>query len=241
MFWLLLVRRGCIGWGKQQKTNSDSQLVQIAIAILAVISAVLCKTLEAFTALKPLTVIVLHKQIVFSQWDPLFSQAVNVCHESGMIRVVQWDALGWFQGTGLSRQARLLSQVRCSLLSSHLYKNWSFPFIFYANSFLSGLLSYCLLHAVFLIPFSFSLFPCLPREFHVSSAQLGQMLLLSITAQFPLLLFSQAKVLVWVFSKEYTFAKRRLLTLAVIWSHVWPFPKVSHISPISQNIYCFPD
>lgn len=84
------------------------------------------------------------------------------------------------------------------------------------------------------IPYSFSS----PREFHVSRS----------SAAFPsncLVFFHPLifpdKVLVWLFSKEHIFTKRRLLTNALIWSQGWPSPKVSHFSPVLQNIYCFPD
>lgn len=152
-----------------------------------------------------------------------------------MKHVMQWDALGWFQASGpfcQAGQAAAMGQVSCSLLSSHLHKNWSFPFIFSTSSFFSGLLSYCLLHAVFL---SHSLFFLLPQKIScLFSTARSSATSPSNCLIFPLLIFP-GKALVWVFSKEYTFIKRRLLTNAVIWSHGWPSLKVWHFSPVSQN------
>lgn len=156
-----------------------------------------------------------------------------------MKHVIQWDVLGWFQATGplcQADQAAMMDQVSYFLLSSHLHKNWSFPFIFCTSRFFSGLLSYCLPCAVFLSHSSFFLLPqrisCLFRS---SAAFPSNCLVFFHPLIFP------DKVLVWVFSKEHIFTKRRLLTNALIWSQGWPSPKVSHFSPVLQNIYCFPD
>lgn len=113
----------------------------------------------------------------------------------------------------LARQARLLWWIKL-FIPYFLHNTWGFPFIFSTSRVFSVCLTSCLPHFFCLNSHSFFS----PGEFHVSSAQPGQVLLLPLAASFPLL-FSQANLQSGSLVKNIHVPKRRFLIDALIWGH----------------------
>lgn len=210
---VLLVRRGCIDWGRQQKAGSDRSSVGANCHRCAGFSDSCWFTQspggfhypEAFY--QSLSCV---SRYLSASMSPYSHREHESAHESGVKPLMQWDVLVWFQATGpTARQAMLLWWVELVIpyfIPISIKAEVSLSSFLQAVSFLAYFLTVSLWEGdcVFcLIPHSF----LLAREFLVCSTARSSATSSSSCLIYPLLILP-GKLPVWVCGEEHRFIRR---------------------------------